>query len=249
MNSDSLIIFFTCIIATLLSSMSGGGANIINMPIFLALGVPFRLAVTMMLVNSAFWVLPASHNYLKDKKINWSFLLIFSAIGLIGAYLGVIFVTQIEQRTFEIAFGGIILCLVLFTYFNKGLGLTERQVFSRLRRMIAYPFALFLGFYETIFGAGNGIIFTILTFYTRGFDFIDALGHYYAIAFPWAVFSAYLLIKQGYFDVRLMAVAVIGSLVGAVIGSRYARYKGNHFIKTLFIIVGGILGLKLLLGF
>ena len=54
--------------------------------------------------------------------------------------------------------------------------------------------------------------------------------------------------QKGYFDLAIMAPAVVGSVAGAYIGSKYARDKGNRFIKLLFVVVGGILGLKLLLG-
>lgn len=105
-----------------------------------------------------------------------------------------------------------------------------------------------LGFYENAFGAGNALAFSLVTFYTKGFDFIDALGHYYAIAFTWCLFGTILFIKAGFYDLQIMPIAVIGSVMGGYIGSRYAKYKGNKFIKIAFVIIGGILGLKLLLG-
>lgn len=115
--------------------------------------------------------------------------------------------------------------------------------------MLSYPLSLVLGFYETVFGSGNGILFTMITFYTKGFDFIDGLGHYYAISFVWTLFSAILLIQKGYFDLPIMICSASGAVLGAYIGSRYAKNKGNQFIKVVFVIVGGVLGLKLLLGF
>jgi uncharacterized membrane protein YfcA len=105
-----------------------------------------------------------------------------------------------------------------------------------------------MGFYETVFGSGNGIFFTMLTFYTKGFDFIDGLGHYYAISFSWVLFAAILLIQKGYFDFQIMLFATLGSVLGGFLGSRYAKNKGNKFIKILFVIIGSILGLKLLFG-
>ena len=88
----------------------------------------------------------------------------------------------------------------------------------------------------------------VVTFYTKGFDFIDALGYYFSVAFFWVVFAAVLLINKGYFDLNFMVPAVIGSTVGGYVGSKYAKYKGNKFIKLVFMIIGGILGFKLILG-
>lgn len=129
------------------------------------------------------------------------------------------------------------------------MGVSGQKVYSKTRQSLSYVFALILGFYESIFGSGNGILFAMTTFYTRGFDFMDALGYYFSVAFPWVVFAAFLLIRKGYFDITVAVPIVLGSLIGGYIGSKYAKYKGNKFIKMMFIIIGTILGIKLLFGF
>lgn len=242
------IIFVISIIATALSSMSGGGASVINIPVLLWLGVPFPFALTAQKVSSSFWVLPASYNFLKGRKVDWFFLVAFSILGLLGVYLGVLVVLHTDQRIMELVIGLLILMLVTYTYFKKEIGLSGRTSQSKLRRGLVYVFALVLGFYESIFGSGNGIMFSILTFHTRGFDFVDALGYYFSVAFPWVVFAGILLIYKGYFSLPIILPTVIGSVLGGYIGSKFARYKGNKFIKIMFVTVGGILGIKLVLG-
>lgn len=173
----------------------------------------------------------------------------FSVIGLIGAYFGVLVTINVNQRYLEMGIGFIIIFLVCYTYFHNKLGLKEEgKKYSVIRKNIAYPFALLLGFYESVFGAGNAILLAIITFFTRGFDFIDALGYYFAIVFLWLIFASYLLIQKGYFDLYLTIPAILGSSAGGYIGSKFARYKGNKFIRLMFIIIGGILGIKLILG-
>jgi len=245
---ELVIIFITTFFASLLSSMSGGGTAIINIPVFLSLGFSVPLSLAIISLNNAFWVLPASFNYLKGRKIDWKFIFIFSLFGLIGTYFSIKFIIGLDKRTYELIAGPLILCLVAYTYFRKSLGLNEEKVYSKTRQMLAYPFALALGFWENAFAAGNGVMFSLVSFYTKGFDFISALGHYYAIAFPWCIVGAYLLISQGFYDTKIMPVAILGSVIGAYTGSKYARYKGNKFIKITFVVIGSILGLKLLLG-
>jgi uncharacterized protein len=157
-------------------------------------------------------------------------------------------VLELPQRTLEIIVGALILLLVAYTYFKKDLGLQGNQSHSKIRQLLAYPGAVLLGFYESIFGAGNGILFAIISFFTKGFDFISALGYYFASAFLWCVFAAALLIQQGYYDWGIMIASVLGSVIGAYLGSKLAKYKGNSFIKIVFVLVGGVLGMKLLLG-
>lgn len=245
----NIVIGAIAFIAALLSSMSGGGAGIILFPALLAMGIPYPLVAAVSSTNSTAWVLPAARNYLKDRIIHWRIIIIFSLLGLIGAYLGVLLVTTINQRILAVCVGILILILIAYTYFNKNLGLKERRAHPRSREIISYPFSLVLGFYETVFGSGNGILFTTLTFYTNGFDFIDGLSHYYIISFSWALFAAILFIQKGYYDIPMMILAAIGSVAGAYIGSHYAKKKGNKFIKLLFVLIGGFLAIKLLFGF
>jgi uncharacterized membrane protein YfcA len=245
---DVIIIFVVSVVATALSSMSGGGASVINIPVLLWLGIPFPFALTTQKISSAFWVLPASYNFLKGKKVEWSFLTIFSLVGLVGVYLGVLLVLNTKQRIMELVIGFLILTLVSYTYFKKDVGLSENKIYSKKRQFVAYIFAFVLGFYESIFGSGNGIMFSIVTFYTKGFDFVNALGYYFSVAFPWVVFAAVLLISKGYFSWPIIIPTVLGSVLGGYIGSKFARFKGNKFIKGMFIIIGGILGIKLVFG-
>lgn len=245
---NALIILATTFIATFLSAISGGGASIINLPVFLALGMSFPLATAVQKVSSAFWVLPAAYNYLHDRKIDWKFLATFTLVGLVGVYLGVLVVLALPKRTLELIVGVLILLLVAYTYFKKDLGLTSGKTYSVFRQALAYPGALLMGFYESIFGAGNGMLFAIIGFFTRGFDFVYALGYYFASAFLWCVFAAALLIQKGYLDIPVMAASVVGSVAGAYLGSKLGKYKGNAFIKLVFLVVGSVLGLKLVFG-
>lgn len=246
---EIFIIILVTFLATLLSSISGGGSSVITLPFYLALGLSLPMATSIEKISAVFWVLPVAFNYLKGKKIDWAFLLIFSLIGFVGVYFGTTLVITINQTYMEKVVGTIIIFLVIYTYFQKGLGLKEKEKhYGLIRKLLAYPFAIILGFYEGIFGSGNGILFTLLTFFTRGFDFIDALGYYFAIAFFWVLFAAVILIHKGYYNILLTVPAIIGSMLGGYAGSRYAKYKGNKFIKLVFVVVGGVLGIKLILG-
>ena len=57
-----------------------------------------------------------------------------------------------------------------------------------------------------------------------------------------------LQLEQGFLDVSIFVPLLVGSSIGGYLGSRYARYRGNRFIKVIFIAAGGLLGLKLVLG-
>jgi len=228
--------------------MSGGGAAMIAVPVFLMMGMSFPLAVATQKISAVFWCPPAAYTYLKGRKVNWRFMILFAGIGLIGAYFGVDVLLGLNRRTLEIIVGILIVLLVVHAFFKKDFGMVEIKGYPRWRQLLTYPFAFMLGFYESFFGSGNGIAFAFTTYYTRGYDFMVMLGYYYAVATAWVLFAALLYFRHGYYDFHIMIFAIIGSTIGSIIGSRLGRYKGNQFIKTLFIIVGGILGIKLLIG-
>lgn len=246
---DVVYIFLTAAVATILSSMSGGGSSVLALPIFLSMGISFPLATAIQKISACFWVLPSAFNYLKGRKVDWPFLIIFSLIGLSGTYFGVFVVINFNQRILERIVGLFIIALVTYIYFKREVGVQKKPVESKFKKTIAYILALPMGFYESILGSGNGIAFAAISFYAKGLDFIGALGYYFAVAFPWVVFASVILIHKGFFDWHLVVPAILGSLVGGYGGSKFARFKGNRFIKLVFVIVGGILGLKLILGF
>ncbi len=244
-----VLIFIVSAIAALLSSMSGGGSSVIALPIFLSLGISFPLATVMMKVASIFWLLPSSYNYLKGRKIDWRFMLSFALVGLVGVYLGVLIVLRLDQRLLKTGVGVFIIALVIYIACKKDAGLKTAAICSRQREPLAFGIAFPMGIYEGVLGSGNGIAFSAISFYAKGFDFMAALGYYFSISFIWSLFGSLILIYKGYFSLTLVVPAILGSVPGAYIGSKYARYKGNRFIKVVFVVIGGFLGVKLTLGF
>lgn len=228
--------------------MSGGGSSIIALPIFLSMGISFPAATVMQKVSACFWVLPSARNYLKGRKVDWVFLTVFALFGLLGAYWGVLTVISLNKRLLNIVVGILILALVVFIYFKKEAGHKKEFQKSKRKEIVAYLLAIPMGFYESLLGSGNGVAFAALSFWAKGFDFVDALGYYFAVAFPWVLLAAVVLVQKGFFEWNLVVPAVLGSLIGGYGGSKFARYKGNAFIKLTFVVVGGILGLKLVLG-
>lgn len=245
----ALLIFATSLVATALSAVSGGGAGVINIPVMLALGIPFNLASAAQKAAAACWVLRASYNYLRGQAVDWRFIVVFSGLGLIGAYWGVLAILAISQRHLEIIVGVLILLFVAYFLIRKDAGLLKRPVASKSKSAVSYLTALPLGFYESFFGSGNGILFAAVAVDTRGFDLMEALGYYFVIAFAWDLFAFLLFAYKGYLDAKVFIPLAVGAILGGEIGTRYAKYKGNRFVRVTFVVIGTLLGCKLLLGF
>jgi len=166
--------------------------------------------------------------------------------GLAGAYAGTVIVRCVDGQLLQRIIGLIIICLVLVVWLNPSLGRSESApcLSRRATGVLAFP----LGVYESFFGSGNGLFTSLLLSKTRGFPLLTSLGYYYVIAFTWNCFAVAIYTAAGFADSRLMVPSTAGSMLGAYFGSRAGRRKGYGLVRALFLAVGGVLGLKLVLG-
>lgn len=241
-----IIVFSVAFMASLLSSMSGAGSAMLTTPVWLSLGFPLPVAIASNQMNGAAWALIAARNYLKGKIPDWALIRSMVFFGLIGAYIGTVIVRSLDAHLLQRIIGCIIIGLVVAVGLNPSLGRTESE--PRLSRPLTGVLAFPLGVYESFFGSGNGLFTSILLTKSRGFSLLTALGYYYVIAFFWNCFAASIYIASGFSDIRLMLPSTIGSMLGAYFGSRIGRRKGYGLVRALFLAIGGVLGVKLALG-
>lgn len=232
--------------AALLGSMSGGSASAITMPAWLALGVPLPTAVATDKVGGAMWTLLGARNYLRNRTVDWTLLGGMTILGLAGAWFGTEVTVRLDPGLLKRGVGGLILLMLAIMRLRPTIG--ARSGPPRASRLAVGACALPLGFYEGMLGSGNSLVSSLLFCVGRGYDLIGALGHYYVLAFAWCAFAAVVYVGHGYHDVALMVPATVGSCAGGFLGSHLASQRGSAFVRTLFVLAGTILGLKLLLG-
>ena len=218
----------------------------ITVPTWIILGFPLPVALAASQLNGALWTPIASFNYLKNSSIDWSLISGLAAFGLLGAYCGTQVVLQADQQQLQRIFGFIILSLVVLTGFNRKFGVTAHE--PRVSKVISSALALPLGFYETLFGSGNGMFSSAMLVKTRGFILTTALGYYYLISFTWCCLGSFMYIKGGFGDSTLMLPSSLGGISGAYLGSLIGRKRGPKFVKAIFLGIGTLLGFKLALG-
>ncbi len=232
--------------AALLGSMSGGSASAITTPAWLALGVPLPTAVATDKLAAAFWTILGARNYLRGRTADWPLLLGMMILGLAGAWFGAAATVKLNPAVLTRVVGGIILVFLALTLARPTLGALPGP--PRASRLAVGAWALPMGFYEGMLGSGNSLVASLLFCVGRGYDLITALGHYFVLAFAWCALAAASYIGRGYGDAGLMIPATIGSCAGGYLGSRVASERGSRFVRTLFVVAGSLLGLKLLLG-
>jgi uncharacterized membrane protein YfcA len=232
--------------STLISSMCGGGSNMISTPFWLMMGFPLPVAMATNTLSGAMWTLVAARNYLRGHEVDWRLIGSMAAAGLVGAYFGAQVVMHTDPKSMQRIIGVIILSLVAYTFFKKEFGIEKKEpTTSRLVTSLAgFP----LGFYESFFGSGNSLITSAILTKTRGFKLLEALGYSYVMSFFWCLFASCMYGSGGNWKLSLIIPSVIGAVCGAYLGSHIGAKKGTKFVKSLFVAIGTVLGLKLLLG-
>ena len=166
--------------------------------------------------------------------------------GLVGAYGGTIIVRSMDAHLLQRVIGCIIIGLVAVVGLCPSLGREESE--PHLSRTMTGILAFPLGVYESFSGSGNGLFTSILLTKSRGLSLLTSLGYYYIVAFTWNCFAVSIYIASGLGNSRLMLPSTAGSMLGAYFGSRIGRRKGYGLVRVLFLTLGGILGMKLALG-
>jgi uncharacterized membrane protein YfcA len=241
------IILIVSFAATLMSSMSGGGSSMITVPTWLMLGYPLPLAMATVSVSGATWTLFAAKTYLQGQNIDRKLLAGLIAFGLLGAFCGTQVVMYGNPKLLQRIVGWIILALVAYAFVRKDFGTKTGP--AKVSVPITSIAGLPLGFYDAFFGSGNGYFVAAVLSSARGFDLLQALGYYYVLAFAWCTFAASIYIHGGNWNLWLMIPAVLGSVAGAILGSKIGKRHGAQFVKRIFLAIGTILGAKLAIGF
>jgi uncharacterized membrane protein YfcA len=242
----ALLVLGIAFLAALLGGVSGGSASAITTPAWLALGVPLPTAVATDKLAGACWTLLGARNYLRHREIDCPLLLGMGLLGLAGAWFGTLATVRLDPALLKPVVGGIILVLLAAMLLRPLLGVEPGT--PRLGRRAVVAAALPMGFYEGLLGSGNSLVATLLFCWGRGYDLLRALGHYYVLAFAWCALAAVSYLARGFGDAALMLPATFGSCAGGYLGSHLASRQGSGFVRGLFVLVGAVLGVKLLLG-
>lgn len=225
--------------------MSGTGASLFATPIFLELGVGLPAILASNQICAALWTPIAARTYRIAEPLDKKLLVVLSFVGAIGVWFGYKTATLLRPDQCKSIIGAVILSVVAIVW-SRPMPKNDCAKLG-MKRGVLYIFAFFLGVYQAFFGAGNSLFSSLVLKKAAGFDFKRALAHEYALAFVWCSLSAFFYWRAGWMDWGLVLPAAIGSTIGATVGSRFGRALSNVALRRLFLVAGGVMGMKLLI--
>ena len=245
----SISLFLISFLSNTFSSVSGGGAGLIQLPALILFGIPYYQALAShKLATVALGLGGSLRNYKTLKNdicIAWQILM----FGLPGVIFGASIVEFILEQYLYLFLGIISMILAFYSFFKSDLGLSSGNNELNLIHKIKFLIFIFLiGFLNGSVSSGTGLLVTILLIKTLKMDFLRAISlTFFTVGIFWNFTGAIVLSKIGSVPSNILILLIVGSFTGGYFGAHLSRLRGNVLIKKTFTIVCFLVGMSLLI--
>jgi len=233
------------IAASIVSGMAGGGGGLISSPFFILIGLPPQVAVATTKFGALGLTLGSLAKFRQTENVRKEHVLYLSILSVAAALIGSQVLLATSDELVEKLVGVMMLVAIPFL-FMKDMGMVRTQP-SRLRQVAGYVAYFIILVLQAAFGAGVGMTLMIVMMGLMGFTALEASATRRIPGFLLAAvaLAVYMFSDVVYYGHGLAMMA--GMLIGGYIGTHIAIKQGNQFVKAVFAIVVGTLGLQLLL--
>ncbi|WP_027417733.1 TSUP family transporter [Aneurinibacillus terranovensis] len=227
-------------IASFIDSVVGGG-GLISLPALLLTGLPSTVVLGTNKLASTMSSFTSTLSFMRSGKINLKLSVSLFPLSLFGSALGAYTVRQIPPEFLKPLVIILLIGVMIYTLIKKDWGkqLTYKGMSKKIAYLTAFV-ALLLGFYDGFFGPGTGS-FLLFAFLMLGFDFVRAAGNAKVLNFGSNIAGLLTFMSFGSVNFEYGIPMGLAMILGALIGSRVAIYKGHTYVRPLFIIVTALL--------
>lgn len=235
--------------ACFFSSLAGGGAGLILLPILLLLGLPFVNALACHKLAVGFIGVGSGYRYIKEDMIDWKVCWWTGLAGIPFVLLGTFFAASIPGDAMKPILGTVILLMVLVSI-AKRQAFTEHRPRKLTRRdwIVATLLLAPMAFYSGWISAGAGVFTTYLYLSYFRYDQLHATAMTLsANGVFWNIVGALGHVMLGHVVWQLAPGLVLGALLGSYLGASVGIKQGNVFLRVFFLSTAAITGVLLLL--
>jgi uncharacterized membrane protein YfcA len=237
--------FFVGLLVSLIGSIVGS-AGLINIPFLIFMGLPPHIAIATHRVGAVGLQIGALVRFLKSKEIDWRYVTFFSVLALLAAPLGANLLIQTDPELLKHIIVGVMLLVVLLMFFNKDIGLQNREVPAR-RKIMGYLLYFLVLIWQAFFGGGTATMYFFVMMYFFGMSINRANATVKIPGLFLGLVTLIIFINNDMINWAYGLAMFFGMLIGGYIGIHIALKKGNAWVKTLFIIFVLGFAVKLLL--
>ena len=246
---ESISILLISFFSNTFSSISGGGAGLIQLPALILSGVPYYQALaTHKFATVALGIGGSIRNYKSIKK-DIGVLLRILLFGIPGVFFGTSIVKFIAEEYLYLILGLFSIFLALYSFLKSSFGLFSTEKSISFSSNVSFAILVFLiGVLNGSISSGTGLLMTLLLIRTYGMDFLGAISlTFFTVGIFWNAAGAIFLSRIGNIPINLLIILIIGSFTGGFLGAHLSNLKGNKLIKNTFTLVCLLTGLSLLI--
>ena len=225
-----------------------GGGGLIQTPAML-LTFPDRNPVSVVATSKTaafFGTSTAAIQYRKSIKTDPKLLIAMVIPAFIGACFGALLASHISPDSYKSSIFVIMIVIFIYTLLKPELGKVHVDKHSPRKLMVIGSIAACLiGFYDGLIGPGTGTMLMIALVAIMGFAFVGASAIAKVVNATTNLASIIVVGLRIGFMWKLGLVLAVANLAGGYMGSHMAIRKGSSFIRIFYLIVTGLLILRL----
>lgn len=235
-------------IACLFSTIAGGGAGLILLPVLVFCGLPFVNALACHKLAVGFIGIGSTLRFARENLIDWRNFWWSALSGVPFVIAGTYYASVIPSDVMKPVLGLVIIVMVVISASLKKSGLIHRPDKLTFKKMLLVSALLApVAFYNGWLSAGSGVFVTLIYVCLLRYDQLHATATMLAAnGIVWNMVGAIAHVVMGHVIWTLAPGLILGAIAGSYAGASIGIIKGNFFIKVLFLISAAITGLMLI---
>ena len=244
-----LIVCPLVFLAGFVDSVAGGG-GVISLPAYLIAGVPIKMAAgTNKFANGCGTAL-ASWKYVASGNINWLCDIPAAVGSLVGSAAGTSLAVYMREEILQMIVLAALPLVALVLFFARDFGTEEKPPKSnRDTVVLAGTIGLTVGLYDGLVGPGTGTFLTIGFSLVLGYTLLKSSGCAKIANLASNIASMVIFFLHGDILFAVGLPAMVCSMLGNYMGSRFAIRGGSGKIRHVMFLVLGLLFIKVGLNF
>ncbi len=188
----------------------------------------------------------AAIKYRKSIKTDPKLLIAMVIPAFIGASCGALLASHISAQSFKSAIFFMMIAIFIYTLIKPDLGKVQVQKHSDKKLMyIGGAAAFVIGFYDGLIGPGTGTMLMIFLVAVMGYAFVGASAIAKVVNAMTNLASIIVVGLRVGILWKIGLFLAIANLAGGYVGSHIAIKKGSGFVRIFYLIVTGLLIMRL----
>lgn len=224
-----------------------GGGGLIQLPVMLMIpGISPVQALATNKMGSIFGTATSSITYYRRVKPDMRTALPMAGVALLGSVGGAVVAASLPGSVFKPIIVVALVAVLVFTALKPNIGeLTALRHTGRTHYVVASCIGGVIGFYDGLIGPGTGSFLVIAMVSLMGYAFLEASAKAKIVNLATNAGALMFFLPHGSLLWGVGLILGAANMAGGYLGARTAVKQGSKFIRIVFLVVVGVLIIKL----